>query len=320
MELQEHTIYRLRKALERALGKRIKSARDFKILSDSIYNQTQQNISPSTLKRLWGYYSDGTQPRIFTLDVLSQFLGYSDWDDFCRRDETCDEDMPEDVDSGQIAEHDDSISDADTLVDDVRQIDKAWRKYVVAVFVFLVLLLLGLLYLRRSLGADMQEEEMQSELLDKYILRKGQTFDSYEDYLKLFGITADARWWHQKLPHHDRIWIWGPQYRHPEWHNEGNADELMPTITEYWEPPFGKDDPKVMEVVSRVAHEGYYTMQNLNEVRIIFMSGLTTDSAFTFLGVYRMSMEQSDTTRIVWERVADECNLLALDYLEQFCR
>jgi len=30
-----------------------------------------------------------------------------------------------------------------------------------------------------------------------------------------------------------------------------------------------------------------------------------------------MSIEKSDTTRCVWERVIDECDLNNLDYLEQ---
>ena len=46
------------------------------------------------------------------------------------------------------------------------------------------------------------------------------------------------------------------------------------------------------------------------------MKGLV-DTGFVFCGVYRMSLEQSDTTHAVWERVSEQLDLLHLDYLEQ---
>jgi hypothetical protein len=39
------------------------------------------------------------------------------------------------------------------------------------------------------------------------------------------------------------------------------------------------------------------------------------DTGFVFLGVYRLSLEQSDTTHCVWERVDETCDLNNLDYL-----
>ena len=41
------------------------------------------------------------------------------------------------------------------------------------------------------------------------------------------------------------------------------------------------------------------------------------DTGYVFLGIYRVNLTQSDSTHIVWERVADECNLNNLDFLEQ---
>ncbi|MBR7018480.1 MAG: hypothetical protein IKH99_06500 [Prevotella sp.] len=49
------------------------------------------------------------------------------------------------------------------------------------------------------------------------------------------------------------------------------------------------------------------------------MKGLR-DSTFTFLGLYSMDHQLSDTNRIVWQRVAEECDLTHLDYLEQLRR
>lgn len=53
-----------------------------------------------------------------------------------------------------------------------------------------------------------------------------------------------------------------------------------------------------------------------NEVRITFMKNLN-DTGYVFLGVYRLSLSLSDTTRCVWERVAEECDLANLGYLEE---
>ena len=55
------------------------------------------------------------------------------------------------------------------------------------------------------------------------------------------------------------------------------------------------------------------------ELRVTFMKGLR-DSTFTFLGLYSMDHQLSDTNRIVWQRVAEECDLTHLDYLEQLRR
>ena len=60
----------------------------------------------------------------------------------------------------------------------------------------------------------------------------------------------------------------------------------------------------------------YFTAARTRELRITFMKNLS-DTGYVFLGVYRMNEAQSDSTRVVWERVANECNLLHLDYLEE---
>ena len=44
------------------------------------------------------------------------------------------------------------------------------------------------------------------------------------------------------------------------------------------------------------------------------------DSTFTFLGLYLMDRQLSDTNLIVWQRVDEECDLTHLDYLEQLRR
>ena len=148
-------------------------------------------------------------------------------------------------------------------------------------------------------------------------LSKGQEFRTSDDYLRLFGITATAdNFYDQPLPHHQGIIVWSPQYHHPHWHNEGNADSLLPTITEYWTPDTLVRDVAQQALVRQKNENLFFTVMRTNELRITFMSGLR-DSAFVFLGIYRADLTQSDSTHVVWQRIADECDLRNLDYLEQ---
>ena len=39
-------------------------------------------MSASTLRRFWGYVSEGVSPSKFTKDVLAKFLGYTDFEQF----------------------------------------------------------------------------------------------------------------------------------------------------------------------------------------------------------------------------------------------
>ena len=83
MEAQEQAIKQLRRAVERTLGRKMQTNKDFDCLSDSVYDQTHAKISTTTLKRLWGYLSEGVTPRRYTLDQLAHFVGYDDFDAFC---------------------------------------------------------------------------------------------------------------------------------------------------------------------------------------------------------------------------------------------
>jgi len=131
------------------------------------------------------------------------------------------------------------------------------------------------------------------------------------DYLKLFGISDSVKYWGRVLPHHPNIVVWGPEYHHPHWHNYGNKDSMMPTITEHWEPADADSLMVAMRNRDKYEHE-----RRLNEVRITFMKDLV-DTGYVFVGVYRLSLQQSDTIRCVWERIAEDCDLNNLDYLEE---
>lgn len=51
----------------------------FELLSEKIFEQTQVQLSPVTLKRLWGKVSYHSFPATNTLDVLAKFLGFKNW-------------------------------------------------------------------------------------------------------------------------------------------------------------------------------------------------------------------------------------------------
>lgn len=72
----------LKTEIEQSTGRSMQCPCDFDWLSLNVKQRTGERISPSTLKRLWGYMKDGGRPRQFTLEVLARFLGYSNYETF----------------------------------------------------------------------------------------------------------------------------------------------------------------------------------------------------------------------------------------------
>lgn len=56
--------------------------KEFESLSEAIQRRTGILLSPTTLKRIWGYLDEPVTPRRATLDVLSRFCGWSDYNHF----------------------------------------------------------------------------------------------------------------------------------------------------------------------------------------------------------------------------------------------
>lgn len=84
MENNEIVYESLRKAVEMTIGRNMHTPRDFDYLSMCIYDRTKDTISAMTLKRFWGYLGKKNirQPRLDTLNILSQLIGYTDWESF----------------------------------------------------------------------------------------------------------------------------------------------------------------------------------------------------------------------------------------------
>lgn len=75
-------IYELKKQLENRLRRKMKTPSDFIFLSGVVWERTHETISPTTLKRLWGYIDGADETRSSTLDILSRTLGFEDWEAF----------------------------------------------------------------------------------------------------------------------------------------------------------------------------------------------------------------------------------------------
>lgn len=76
-------IDKLKYDVEQKLGRTFKSPVDFDYLSRKIKESSNEDISTSTLMRLWKYVHTKSQPRKSTLSVLCRYLGYPDWETYC---------------------------------------------------------------------------------------------------------------------------------------------------------------------------------------------------------------------------------------------
>lgn len=53
---------------------------DYDVLSQAIRDRTKENLGVNTLKRLFGFKTDKVVPRLSTMDVIAQYLGYEDYE------------------------------------------------------------------------------------------------------------------------------------------------------------------------------------------------------------------------------------------------
>lgn len=73
-------IHSLRQDIERKLNRHLRTPYDFEFLAAEVQTRLHEHISPTTLKRLWGYIDGAETTRHSTLCLLAQFLGFADWD------------------------------------------------------------------------------------------------------------------------------------------------------------------------------------------------------------------------------------------------
>ena len=74
MEMKLEHVF-LKQAVERKFADRLTTSADFVRLSEDM----DDRVSPSTLKRLWGYVGMQVEPRPATLDALAKYVGFRDF-------------------------------------------------------------------------------------------------------------------------------------------------------------------------------------------------------------------------------------------------
>ena len=76
---QDNTHNVLQKKVEIIAGRKMVTPRDFDYLSARIVDKTKTYISPSTLKRFWGYLGDENRKKPYrnTLNTLAIYAGYT---------------------------------------------------------------------------------------------------------------------------------------------------------------------------------------------------------------------------------------------------
>ena len=75
---------RLCRQVEETFGHEVTTPSRFEALADSIFKRTGVVLSPTTLKRLWGYLDEPVTPRRSTLDALARYTGWAGFEAFRR--------------------------------------------------------------------------------------------------------------------------------------------------------------------------------------------------------------------------------------------
>ncbi|MFS6555989.1 hypothetical protein VPJ68_11060, partial [Parabacteroides distasonis] len=75
-------IEELKSRVEKKYGRLLSTTTDFDEFSVVLKRIQGETVSPSTLKRIWGYVNDTHKTRKFTLDILARYIGYENFDQF----------------------------------------------------------------------------------------------------------------------------------------------------------------------------------------------------------------------------------------------
>ena len=76
MNINSPEILELRHRIENSVNRKIQTPADFDFLRGIIWDRTHEQISASTLKRIWGYIDGVDETRNSTLNILARSLGY----------------------------------------------------------------------------------------------------------------------------------------------------------------------------------------------------------------------------------------------------
>ncbi len=73
------------KKVEARLGRPLKYSADCELLAQAIEDMTGERLGVTTIKRLFGFAGEQTEPRGTTMDIIAQYLGYSDMKDMASK-------------------------------------------------------------------------------------------------------------------------------------------------------------------------------------------------------------------------------------------
>ncbi len=77
-------IEKLKHEIIKVLGRELKTPADYEFLCECVQKRTNERLSATTLKRLYGYIDRAGSPSLHTLNTLSKYVGYKDFDCFCQ--------------------------------------------------------------------------------------------------------------------------------------------------------------------------------------------------------------------------------------------
>lgn len=71
--------------VEARLGRPLKYSSDCELLAQAIEDITGERLGVTTVKRLFGFAGEQTEPRGTTMDIIAQYLGYADMKDMASK-------------------------------------------------------------------------------------------------------------------------------------------------------------------------------------------------------------------------------------------
>ena len=85
----ENALGKLTECVKQKFRHSLESPSDFDYLAIRVKDVTKEDISATTLKRIFGYIPSTSQPRRSSLGILARYLGYTGWSDFAENVELC---------------------------------------------------------------------------------------------------------------------------------------------------------------------------------------------------------------------------------------
>lgn len=100
----------IKNRIEIKFGKLVKYPKDCEALAVSISKDRGENISASTMKRLFGMIKIANHPRAYTLDIIAQYAGFKNWESAINGDllnenacfESCEQIIIRNLQKGQL--------------------------------------------------------------------------------------------------------------------------------------------------------------------------------------------------------------------------